>query len=183
MIRAFVAVVLLGTLIPEIEKVEARLPKTGLKPVKPAQVHITLKFLGDVKETQVSPISIALSQVACRSFDARVKGVGVFPGSRAPRVVWLGAEGNFEELHAEVERLLEPLGFGKDDRKFVPHATLARIKFLKKEDSLRLGEALSDLSGVDMGTIRVGSISLKKSTLTPGGPVYETLKDVKLRDA
>lgn len=183
MIRAFVAVELPGTLKPRIEQVEAQLPRAGLKHVKPAQVHITLKFLGDVNEAQVEAISRALSQVTCRSFDARVKGVGVFPGMRAPRVVWLGAEGNFDELHAEVERVLTPLGFGKDDRKFVPHATLARIKFLKKEDSLRLGEVLSSLADVDMGTIRVGSISLKKSTLMPDGPVYETLNELKLRDA
>ncbi len=178
MIRTFIAVEFPDKFIPEIEKIESVLDTPGIKLVEPAQVHITLKFLGDISEDNVEPIASALSQVNCKPFEAGIKGVGVFPKPAYIRVIWLGAEGDFEALHGEVERVLAPFGFEKDD-KFSPHATLARVKSLKEKAALL--EKIKKLEDIDLGTMNVESITLKKSTLTPKGPIYETLREIKLQ--
>lgn len=178
MIRTFIAVELPDTFIPEIEKIESVLDTHGIKLVEPKQVHITLKFLGDIPEDNVEPIASALSQINCKPFEARIKGVGIFPKPAYIKVIWLGSEGNFEALHSEVERVLSPFKFEKDD-KFSPHATLARVKQLR--DKAALLEKIKKLEDIDLGTMNVESISLKKSTLTPKGPIYETLREIKLQ--
>ena len=177
MLRAFIAVELPERLVPEIEKIESVLNTPGIRLVEPKQVHITLKFLGDIPENNVESIASALSQVNCKPFEARIKGVGVFPKPAYIKVIWLGAEGNFEALHSEVERVLTPFKFEKDHQ-FSPHATLARVKQLR--DKAALFEKLKKLEDIDLGTINVESITLKKSTLTPQGPIYETLREIKL---
>lgn len=177
MLRTFIAVELPERLVPEIEKIESVLNTPGIKLVEPKQVHITLKFLGDIPEDNVETIASALSQVNCKPFEARIKGVGVFPKPAYIKVIWLGAEGNFDVLHDEVERVLTPFKFEKDHL-FSPHATLARVKQLR--DKAALFEKLKQLEDIDLGTINVGAISLKKSTLTPQGPIYETLREIKL---
>ncbi len=179
MIRTFIAVEFPERFIPEIERIESVLNTPGIKLVEPAQVHITMKFLGDISEDNVEPIASALSQVNCKPFEARIKWVGVFPKPAYIKVIWLGAEGNFEALHGEVERVLAPFGFEKDDR-FSPHATLARVKALKEKASLL--EKIKKLEDIDLGTMNVESITLKKSTLTPQGPIYETLREIKLKE-
>ncbi len=179
MIRTFIAVELPDRFIPEIEKIGSALDMPGIKPVEPKQVHITLKFLGDINENDVGSILSALSQVNCRQFEAKIKGVGVFPKPSYIKVVWLGAEGNFDVLHDEVERVLSPFKFEKDHQ-FSPHATLARVKQLRDKSSL-IG-ILEKLDRIDLGKMNVGCISLKKSTLTPAGPIYETLGEIRLKD-
>jgi 2'-5' RNA ligase len=178
MIRTFIAVELPERFIPEIERIESALNTPGIKLVEPKQVHITLKFLGDISENNVEPIASALSQVNCHPFEARIKGVGVFPKPAYIRVIWLGAEGNFEALHSEVERVLSSFEFEKDD-KFSPHATLARVKQLRDKASIL--EKIKKLENIELGTMNVDYISLKKSTLTPKGPIYETLREIKLQ--
>ncbi len=178
MLRTFIAVELPKQFIPDIERIESVLDTPGIKLVQPAQVHITLKFLGDISEDNVEPIASVLSQINCKPFEARIKGVGIFPKPAYIRVIWLGAEGNFEALHSEVERVLSPFRFEKDD-KFSPHATLARVKQLREKAALL--EKIKKLENIDLGTMNVESITLKKSTLTPKGPIYETLREIKLQ--
>jgi 2'-5' RNA ligase len=178
MIRTFIAVELPESFIPEIKKIESELDTPGIKLVEPQQVHITLKFLGDINENDLDSIVSALSQINCKPFEARIKGVGVFPKPAYIKVIWLGAEGNFEALHNEIERVLLPFKFEKDHQ-FSPHATLARVKQLREKTLLL--EKLKKLEKIDLGTMNVGSISLKKSTLRPQGPIYETLKEIKLK--
>ncbi|VVB97184.1 RNA 2',3'-cyclic phosphodiesterase [uncultured archaeon] len=177
MLRAFIAVELPERLVPEIEKIESVLNTPGIKLVEPKQVHITLKFLGDIPEDHVETIASALSQASCKPFEARIKGVGVFPKRAYIKVIWLGAQGNFDALHDEVERVLAPFKFEKDHQ-FSPHATLARVKQLR--DKAALFEKLKKLEDIDLGTVNVDTITLKKSTLRPEGPIYETLREIKL---
>ncbi len=178
MIRTFIAVELPDRFLHDIEKIESELDTPGIKLVEPEQVHITLKFLGDINESDIEPITSALSQINCAPFEARIKGIGVFPKIAYIKVIWLGAQGNFEVLHNEVEHVLLPFKFA-NDHQFSPHATLARVKLLR-EKALIL-EKIKKLEDIDLGTMDVGSISLKKSTLTPHGPIYETLKEIKLK--
>lgn len=177
MIRTFIAVEFPDRFVPEIERVSSMLKTPGIKLVEPAQVHITMKFLGDITEDKIEPIISALSQVNLRPFEARIKGIGVFPKPAYIKVIWLGAEGDFDTLHKEIERVLSPFKFEKDT-KFVPHATLARVKHMGERAALL--EKIKKLEEVDLGSMDVSSISFKKSTLTPEGPIYETLKEIKL---
>ncbi len=178
MIRTFIAVELPESFIPEIKRIGSVLKFPGIKLVDPALVHITLKFLGNIDENKIESIVSALSQVECKPFAARIKGVGVFPKPAYIKVIWLGAEGNFDSLHGEVERVLSSFKFEKDSN-FSPHATLARVKQMREK--VALFEAINKLGDVDLGLIEVKSIVLKKSTLTPEGPIYETLKEIRLK--
>jgi 2'-5' RNA ligase len=178
MIRTFIAVELPDRFLHEIEKIQSELDIPGIKLVEPKLVHITMKFLGDINESDIEPITSALLQINCARFEARIKGIGVYPKIAYIKVIWLGAHGNFEALHKEVERVLLPFKFAKDHQ-FSPHATLARVKVLR-EKALLL-EKMNKLEDLDLGTMSVESITLKKSTLTPQGPIYETLKEIKLK--
>ncbi|MCZ7358388.1 MAG: RNA 2',3'-cyclic phosphodiesterase [Candidatus Methanoperedens sp.] len=180
MTRTFIAVELPERLIPDIEKIESILKAPSIKLVEPKLVHITLKFLGDISEDRVEPIVSALSGINCEPFEARIKGIGVFPKPSYIKVIWLGTEGNFDLLHKEVERVLFPFKFEKD-RNFSAHATLARVKFPGEKSEIL--EKIKKLGEVDLGTMKVDSLSLKKSTLTPKGPIYETLREIRLKTA
>jgi 2'-5' RNA ligase len=177
MIRTFISVELPEKLVPEIECIGSLIKMSGVKLVEPELVHITLKFLGDIHEDKVEPIASALSETKCKPFEAGIKGIGVFPKPSYVRVIWLGAHGEFETLHREVERVLTPFRF-KKERDFTPHATFARVK--QPVNRIELMEKIKNIGDADLGTISVSSIILKKSTLTPRGPIYETLKEIKL---
>ncbi len=177
MIRTFIAVELPESAVPEIERIGTLLKMPGVKLVDPGLVHITMKFLGDIHEDKVESIASALSQIRCKPFEAGIKGIGVFPKPSYVRVIWLGAHGDFEILYSEIERVLAPFKFEKEGN-FTPHATLARIK--QPVNRIELMEKIKNIGNIDLGNFSVASICLKKSTLTPRGPIYETLKEIKL---
>ncbi|MDI6860029.1 MAG: 2'-5' RNA ligase family protein, partial [Methanocellales archaeon] len=83
-------------------------------------------------------------------------------------------------LHDTVEAALKPLGFPPDSRKFTAHATLARVKKMSKDQKMSLVDTIKRLSDVKLGEMEVNNIRFKKSTLTPNGPIYETLHEVRL---
>ncbi len=177
MIRTFVAVELPEKFLPEIVRLCTLIKVPGVKLVEPGLIHITLKFLGDIHENKVEQIAAALSKIKCKPFEAGIKGIGVFPRLSYIKVIWLGAHGDFRTLHNEVERVLSGFRFEKE-KDFTPHATLARVK--QPLDSDELKEKIINIGDADIGTFTVSSIYLKKSTLTPRGPIYETLKEIKL---
>jgi len=178
LIRTFIAVELDPGFTEKIRELQDRFSGFDLKFVDPELVHITLKFLGNVDESRISLLSAALDSITCEPFEAKVGGLGVFPKPSNPKVLWLGATGNFTALHNDVENLLEPFKFEKDDREFTAHATLARVKFLKKDQKNAFINTLKELKDVEIGNMRVNKVLLKKSTLTPKGPIYETLHTV-----
>lgn len=175
MIRTFIAVELDPAFKEKIAEIQARFADLNLRLVDPKLIHITLKFLGDVEEASVPELSEAFDSISCEPFEAWIEGLGAFPKPGNPRVLWLGSVGNFEALHKQVEELLEPLGFEKDRREFAPHATLARVKFLKKAQKKVFQDIFLELKDVKIGCMKVDRIELKKSTLTPDGSIYETL--------
>lgn len=179
MVRAFIAVDLPEDFREKIADIESELKDVGLKFVDPSQVHITLKFLGEVAEEKIKRVGEALEQINCKAFEAKIKGVGVFPKPSYVRVIWLGAEGEFGGLYNEVERVLTPFNF-KQDHDFTAHATLARVKYVENKGVL--AEKIKKLSQIELGTMKVETIRLKKSTLTPRGPIYETLKEIRLKE-
>ena len=172
--RCFVAVELPSHMREEIGRLQSRIATDGLRLVKPELVHVTIKFLGDVPQGNVGPVTEALGRVTFAPFPVRVLGMGAFPG-RAVRVVWLGLAGNFQELYLNVEQALKPLGFAPEARGFSPHVTLGRVARPNEEMNRRLGDRIADFSSSDLGSFTVDRFYLKKSTLTPGGPIYEDL--------
>ena len=180
LIRTFIAVELDPGFRGKIREIQDRFSYFNLKFVDPELVHITLKFLGDVEESRIPLISAALDSILCEPFEARVGGLGTFPKPSNPKVLWLGAAGNFRALHEDVENLLEPFKFDKDNREFTAHATLARVKFLKKDKINAFINTLAELKDIELGSMWVNKVLLKKSTLTPEGPIYETLHTVYL---
>ena len=141
-----------------------------------------MKFLGDVPEKNIDKIGDAISGINCEPFTADVHGIGAFPKPSYARVIYISAhpEENFTLLYTEVESALAPLGFKREKRQFTPHATIARVKHITREARTELADAIERLSDTEVGTMDVDTIKLKKSTLTPKGAIYETLKEVHL---
>ena len=141
-------------------------------------IHLTLKFLGQVPEADLSTVKTLIAEAAKKGsvIQAVIKGVGAFPSARAPRVVWAGITAGGEEikqLSAFLEEGLAKLGFPEEKRSFKPHLTLGRVKYIK--DPAAFIEKMGGFKEKIIGKIRINSISLFKSTLTPKGSIYEVL--------
>ncbi len=171
-VRSFVAVDLPSSIRDEIAKVQEEIDLPGVRLVEPNLIHVTLKFLGDVPLPKVERVVDALGGVRRPAFTARIGGMGAFPG-RSIRVVWIGAEGEFEGLFRAVEAALSPLGFERERRRFTSHATIARVGRPSPETTSILSSKLAPFKDVNLGEFRAEEFVLKKSTLTPGGPIYE----------
>jgi 2'-5' RNA ligase len=156
-------------------RLKVRLPK--LKWVEPLQIHLTLKFLGEIGDQQVAPIAAALTEVAskCRAFDVSVEDLGCFPPSGDVSVVWVGLKdpaGELAKCQALCEDLIEPLGFPRERRRFSPHLTLARIR---DRGGPEIRTVLQQEPPARMGVQTVGGVTFFQSTLTPRGPIYNAL--------
>jgi len=173
-VRCFVAVDLPDSMRDEIAKVQEEIDLPGVRLVKPGLIHVTLKFLGDVPPSKVDRVVEVLGSVKRPAFTAKVRGMGAFPG-RSIRVVWIGAEGEFEGLFRAVEAALSPLGFERERRRFTSHATIARVGRPSPETTTLLSSKLDPFRNIDLGEFRTTEFLLKKSTLTPGGPIYEDI--------
>ncbi len=142
----------------------------------PENIHITLKFLGEVEDKHVSEVSAAVDR-AVSGFDVFqlvVRGFGAFPSLRRPQVLWAGVEANrtLQSVHDQLEGALEGLGFAREKRSFHPHLTLARAKRGARAGDLR---GLSELVGKIeyTGRFEVRSIDVMRSQLTRSGAVYD----------
>jgi 2'-5' RNA ligase len=154
----------------------------GLKPVDADNLHITLKFLGDVEDSIVPSIEevIKSSCEGIAPFQVEVIGSGVFPPKGGARVVWADLQGS-EPMARIAERLeqgLEPLGFPPEGRAFKSHLTLARVKDPKVSNQART--IASSYQSARFGSKDVTEVLLKKSVLRPQGPEYSTVLSVKL---
>ncbi|OPY17645.1 MAG: 2'-5'-RNA ligase [Syntrophus sp. PtaB.Bin075] len=146
--------------------------------VRPEGIHLTLKFFGNIAETDVDRISAAVGPVASRfaPLDLQVRQVGLFPDFRRPRVVWMGLEGDISALKAlqqEVDEQLARYGFHREDRDFRAHLTLARIKSSRGLSGLDRVMKKSD--GYEAGRFRAAGLTLFRSDLTPQGAIYSKL--------
>ena len=161
---------------------EIKQTKTDVKLVEPENIHITLKFLGETQEELIKDIEEIMKESVkgLQPFTVQLKNVGVFPNKNYIRVVWIGIE-NSEKLRKIAEHLdehLTRLGFKKERKSFSAHLTIARVKSSKnKEKLLRVIEKYNDF---EFATNRVDTVKLKKSELTPMGPVYTTVCEIKI---
>lgn len=185
--RLFWAVNLPGELKKALGEKQARLKTAaaGVKWVEPELLHVTVKFLGDTDDGLVAGIA-GTAAGALRGlgpFRLEVKGLGFFPGSSSPRVLWAGLKGEvglLREAARRVEEAMIDFGFPREARKFSPHLTLARIK--SPAGGAELAGVVDRIrSGAESpGIFRVGSVDLMQSELTPRGPVYTMLVAVRL---
>jgi RNA 2',3'-cyclic 3'-phosphodiesterase len=177
MARAFVALELPDEIKNRLKEAQKKLRDSSarLTMVDPGLIHITLKFLGEVPEKDIPQVGAALRCVSFRPFPVTV-GIVTVNNTERPHTVWCtvrdGGEG--KKLFHLVEEALEPLGFERELRQFTPHATLARVKVPDPS----LFTILRTMDKITYGDCVINGIKLKKSTLTPRGPLYEDLLEV-----
>jgi 2'-5' RNA ligase len=182
MIRSFVAFDLNNELVLQrFREVQDKLVQTGadLKLVEPQNIHITMRFLGDITPNMVDSVHEAMKNISFSTFDCEIHGLGVFPDLRYARVVWAGMRRGADELKSvfnQLEPNLRELGFRPDPKGFSPHLTLARVK--TGRNKAELARSIQELADYDFGVVRADCLRLKKSVLTPRGPVYSTLREV-----
>ncbi|MBN2108238.1 MAG: RNA 2',3'-cyclic phosphodiesterase [Deltaproteobacteria bacterium] len=183
-IRTFIALELPAGL----KAVLARMQKTfmqrsaGVKWVRPESIHLTLKFLGATSMEQVDRVCGVLDHLTrnVEPFPFDVTGLGAFPNSRNPKVIWAGmqVEGRLKAFHQELETALAAVGFAAEDRAFAPHLTLGRLRDgLARKDVAGL---IEQFSSEQFGRFEGDHIIFFKSELKPSGPVYMALKDITL---
>ncbi|RME25966.1 MAG: RNA 2',3'-cyclic phosphodiesterase [Deltaproteobacteria bacterium] len=186
-IRAFIAVHLPGKLLDRVAELRAALePHQGrarIKWVRPGNMHITLKFLGEIATASVEPLGRALRKElgAVRPFDIELAGCGSFPPRGRPRVLWVGVREGAERLKELAERVEDAcagLGFARESRPFRAHLTLARVKDSRGIE--RLTRAMEQQAGFVAGRCRCDVVYLIKSELRPEGPRYTVLDTVAL---
>jgi 2'-5' RNA ligase len=183
--RLFIAIELPEENKKQMAEAQRRLKGAGVNAswTRPEGVHLTLKFLGEIPEAKVPEIMSALAGAAggFGGFRLEVAGVGAFPNPRNARVVWIGVSGDIEKLtglQAAIEDAMARLGMEREERKFTPHLTLGRIKYIRAKESW-LG-ALEELKDIKLPEFDVASVHLMKSELKPSGAVYAEMGRVEL---
>lgn len=181
--RTFIAIDLPEELKKKLSEFQDELKKQDLVAASwTSDYHLTLKFLGEVNEKKLEEIKKNLENICkkTKSFKLELKGIGTFPSEKYIRVLWIGADigdKQAKDLQKEIDSELVNLSFEKEKR-YANHLTLARVKAVKDKNKLKeLFEKYKDKS---FGTFTVDKIKLMKSTLTPKGSVYETLKEFRL---
>lgn len=181
-VRVFIAVdVEDPVIVARLDRVKDALLATGapLKPVESHNYHLTIRFIGEVDEPVVGEIAReVLDTLEFNRFKIRLHGLGAFPTPARPRVIWVGVVEGAEELkslHNSVEDRLRRLGFKPEGRGFEPHLTIARVKGSRNIHAVV--KILREFRDHDFGWMTVERVRLKKSILTPRGPIYETLHE------
>lgn len=189
-IRTFVAIELSEGIEGELRRVQEMLKEkiatSHLRWVDPAKVHLTLKFLGNVPVDRIQEITAALKEacVGLSPFIMDVSGLGCFPTTNNPRVVWVGVQeetGRLKRLQERVEESLAVLGFKPERKPFRPHLTLGRVRKGAHVGARRIiGGIVSTTSVGDLGQMEVREISFMKSKLLPSGAQYSRLEKIAL---
>ncbi len=184
-IRTFVAIDIPSPARKVIAAVQRRFLPLDLKAswVRPENVHLTLKFLGNIDPARVSEVATALATatLSFQPFSLSLGKIGLFPEKGAPRVLWVGLtdeENRLKLLQQKVEAELSGIGFEPEARPFSPHLTVARIKSRKNIKALK--EKFSSGESIEQESFPVTEIVFYKSELSPGGSRYTILKALPL---
>lgn len=162
----------------KLSKTQNLLGQTGadLKLVETQNIHITMRFLGDISPAMVDKIFDEMKKIQFTAFNVQLKGVGVFPSLNYPRVVWVGMTEGIDQLRSifdQLEPRLRALGFTPDQHGFSPHLTIARVRTGRNKP--QLANFVKENANLNFGTIRAECLRLKKSILSPKGPTYSTI--------
>ena len=169
---------------PEVKKrltdIQKLAVQTGadLKLVEPENIHMTLRFLGDVTLNMVEKIYAEMQKIQFKPFQVQMTGLGVFPNLNYPRVLWAGIDVGAEHLQNvfnQIEPKLQGLGFAPERNAFSPHLTIARVR--SATNKTQLVELVKKNAKYNFGSVEAKCLKLKRSELTPNGPIYSTLKE------
>uniref|UniRef100_A0A7J3X9G8 RNA 2',3'-cyclic phosphodiesterase n=3 Tax=Thermofilum pendens TaxID=2269 RepID=A0A7J3X9G8_THEPE len=183
LLRVFIAVkVDEPSLVARVRQLQEDLTRVGLKAklVEPENLHITLRFVGEIPAEKVEALRQKLREVRHRKFSMLIKGVGAFPSISRPRVLWLGVDEGSAELSQlanmvsrAVDSLRLGLSKGSEEESFTPHLTIARLKAPLSPEARRIVENLAEAV---FGQQHVDFFYLFKSDLSPKGPVYTVIE-------
>ena len=187
-IRTFVAIPIPDAVAVWLQQIQAQLrsPSLKIRWVATANIHLTLKFIGDIDPSRIPEIAAQMHAAAgtIPSFWLEAKGVGAFPNLRKARVLWVGLTGDLERLRilqTNLETGLETVGFNREGRNFRAHLTIGRAR--QQLDAPTIGASLEPLKDAASGAFRVDRLSLYQSTLKPAGAQYTLLHTVHLESA
>lgn len=187
-LRTFIAIELPPRVKARAAQLIGALRPTGAEVnwVKPEHMHLTLKFLGDVPDTETPDICRVVKQVANQfePFEIICRGAGAFPPGRDPRTLWIGIEDGLDELkqlQAALEAALQTqLGFGKEQRGFHPHLTIGRVKHASSATSAELSRLLEEHADFDADLAVVDELVTFASFLDKKGPTHDALDHAEL---
>jgi len=182
-IRSFIAVELPDDVLSAVSRVQEQLKSYGFRTkwVRPANIHITLKFFGDIESGMIDAIAGAMASAVegCNPISLAAKGIGVFPNIERPRVLWAGLSGEVNlliDLQQKLDDWLSDIGFARERRSFKGHLTLGRFK--ARVNSAEIMRALTEFKGFETQAFMVRDIILFKSELRPSGAVYSKLAGI-----
>ena len=182
LVRAFMSIDIEDlSLLSKVQIIQQKLDRDAakMKIVNVENIHFTLRFFGDTPVTKLDQIRINLETIEITPFDIEVAGIGSFPNRRRPRIIWIGVTRNASkilDLKNEIDSSLLELDYQPEKRKYTPHATIARVRHVN--DSKRISDNLEHLGDEVIGTMTVKKVKMMKSTLTPSGPIYESLWEI-----
>ncbi|WP_456325453.1 RNA 2',3'-cyclic phosphodiesterase [Desulfonauticus submarinus] len=153
--------------------------KSRLSWIKKGNYHLTLKFLGDVEENVVEKLKQELLKVEFMPFNLQVKKIGFFYSQRKVRVVWIGFQEELElkDYFSKIDGICFDLGFEQEKREYIPHLTLARVKFFEPSDPWKNFQQA--LNKFEWPQLKLKKLVLWQSKLTPQGPFYTPLLELK----
>lgn len=168
-------------IVKRISEVQGILANTGadLKLVSAQNIHLTIRFLGDIPVSMIDVIYEEMKKIQFAPFKIEIKGLGAFPKLNYPRVIWIGIKKGsdlIEDIFSQLEHRLVGLGFKKDNKGFSPHLTIARVR--TGRNKARLADLIMEHEDYEIGVVNVNCLRLKKSDLTPRGPIYTNLKEI-----
>jgi len=185
--RIFIALELPESVRERLGQLQGKLKGTEsrMKWVDTSLIHLTMKFLGEIKEKNLEKVIQTARNVAGRFFvfKLRIGEVGAFPNFSSPRVIWVGIEESKDKLEilaAELEEKLGQEGFSRSSRKWTSHLTLARVKVLREREKLKalIWQHHKEVKGIEA---KVKSLSVIKSELTPQGSIYTVLERIPFK--
>jgi len=182
--RCFIAIELPAAIHEALEDAKMRLRAAHVKAswVKPGNVHLTLRFLGEIEEVQAARIAVTLEEdyEAVPPFRLRVQGLGAFPTARRPSVLWAGCgplDTGLSDVQQKAEAAARAVGLDAETKAFRPHLTLARIR--DRRSAGPVAAALERQRGFDGGEFEVSAVALFESRLSPAGAEYTRLKEFR----
>ncbi|PIP20527.1 MAG: RNA 2',3'-cyclic phosphodiesterase [Candidatus Omnitrophica bacterium CG23_combo_of_CG06-09_8_20_14_all_40_11] len=186
--RTFIAIELPKEIKDSLSRLQEQLKAThaDVKWVAPENIHLTLKFLGEIDDKKLEKIVKIIFDTAREKskFQLRISSLGAFPKIDFPRIIWVGVDIGDKETRGiaeELEQNLAKIGIPKEDRPFSSHITIGRIRSsLNRERLVQDLKNKAELGGQNLDFYAT-SITLFKSTLTPKGPIYEILKETNLK--
>jgi len=188
-LRCFIAVDFPTKILEKIDQIiqyfGTQTPSKVIKWVAKENLHLTLKFIGEVSPGQLDQMKSIIPEAIHRksAFEVGIEGLGMYPSYEKPRVVWLGITNGqpLIDIHKHLDQALSQANIKPENRPFSPHLTIARLRnHSKPVDVIRVGKQLSQFKVGNLGFARIDQIRLYQSELKPEGPIYSPLMTIPL---